>query len=118
MNYKNLLIILISCACTYTSCKKDNGEPAIEAEVIVPENPASFKEVASVTLGTAGAAEISAYDPMTKKLFVVNNAMGSKVDVVDISALPTATKVKTLDFSTTSGVANSVAVSNGMLAVP
>jgi hypothetical protein len=116
MNYKNLLVILIGFACINTSCKKDKSE-SVEEEIIVPENPASFKEVSTITLGTTGAAEISAYDPITKKLFVVNNASGSKVDVIDISALPTITKVKTLDFSTTSGVANSVAVSNGMLAV-
>ncbi|MBC7914732.1 MAG: choice-of-anchor I family protein [Pyrinomonadaceae bacterium] len=117
MNSKNLLAIIFAGIFVFTSCKKNDEEPAVEEEKIVPENPATFKEVASITLGTTGAAEISAYDPSTKKLFVVNNSIASKVDVIDLSSFPTITKIQTLDFSTTSGVANSVAVSNGLLAV-
>ncbi|MFD2160857.1 choice-of-anchor I family protein [Paradesertivirga mongoliensis] len=115
-SFKSLLF-LISVTTVFFACKKNNGDPFVEPEQIVPENPATFREVSTITLGTTGAAEISTYDPKTKKLFVVNNAVGSKVDVIDLSAFPTITKSQTLDFSTTSGVANSVAVSNGLLAV-
>ena len=111
------LLFLISLTAVFLGCKENNGEPFVEQEQLVPENPATFKEVSTITLGTTGAAEISTYDPSTKKLFVVNNAVGSKVDVIDMSNFPTINKSQTLDFSTTSGVANSVSVSNGLLAV-
>lgn len=110
MKHVNSLVCLVFLAASVSSCKKEKIDG-------VAENPATFKEVSTITLGTTGAAEISAYDPSTKKLFVVNNANGSKVDVIDLSNLPVITKLTTLDFSTTSGVANSVAVSNGLLAV-
>ena len=111
------VLFLVSLTAIFLGCKKNNGDPFVEQEQIVPENPATFKEVATITLGTTGAAEISTYDPSTKKLFVVNNAVGSKVDVIDMSNFPTINKSQTLGFSTTSGVANSVSVSNGLLAV-
>lgn len=117
MTYFKLSLFLLAGISLTSACKKDDGEPIIEKEKIVREDPKTFKEVASITLGTTGAAEISAYDPSTKKLFVVNNSVASKVDVIDFTNLPTITKTQTLDFSTTSGVANSVAVSNGLLAV-
>jgi len=53
---------------------------------------------------------------MAKKLFVVSNDGGAKVEVVDLSTYPTVTKVKTLTYPNNAGI-NSVAVSNGLLAV-
>jgi hypothetical protein len=44
------------------------GDPGLRQE-----NPATFNEVASVDLGGEAAAEIAAYDPSAKRLFVVNN---------------------------------------------
>ncbi|MCF0069823.1 choice-of-anchor I family protein [Dyadobacter sp. CY261] len=81
------------------------------------ENPAAFKEVAGVDLGNVAAAEISAYDPISKRLFTVNNEKAAIVDVLDLSALPTITKLQPIDVSALGGVANSVAVSNGKLAI-
>jgi len=81
------------------------------------ENPASFNEVASVDLGGSGAAEIAAYDPTTKRLFVVNNESTAKVDVLDLSAYPAVTKLPPIDVSALGGVANSVAVWGGKLAI-
>ena len=78
------------------------------------EDPSSFKEISEIDLGDEGASEIAAYDPSTKRLFVVNNASNSKVDVVDLSD-PTSLSSNT-SISVANG-ANSVAVSNGLLAV-
>lgn len=101
-----------------TSCKKNNPLVPInvDTEEIVPENIASFSETAIIDLGGATASEISAYDPSTKKLFVVSNDGGTKVEVVDLSAYPTVTKLKTLTYASNAGI-NSVAVSNGLLAI-
>lgn len=40
---------------------KDNGNAG-------REDPSSFAEIASIDVGDAGAAEITAYDPETKRL--------------------------------------------------
>lgn len=116
MNSRKLFNTLLIATAIFASCKKDKKTDEPTPEPIVAENPASFKEVASIDLGGATAAEISAYDPSTKKLFVVSNDGGAKVEVVDLSTYPTVTKVKTLTYPNNAGI-NSVAVSNGLLAV-
>ena len=69
-----------------------------------------------------GGAEIVAYDPTSKRLFVVNAGENS-IDVLDLSNPAAPSKVTTLQVadqdndSFTSGGANSVAVKNGLLAV-
>ncbi len=97
------------------NCKKDDTTETKQSIVI--ENPASFKEVASLTIGGAGAAEISAYDSDTKKLFVVNNSATNKIDVIDLSNITTPVISTSINLTTFNGSANSVAVSNGKLAV-
>lgn len=101
-----------------TSCKENNDLTPInvDTEEIVPENISSFAETATIDLGGATAAEISAYDPTTKKLFVVSNDGGTKVEVVDLSSFPTITKTRTLTYPNNAGI-NSVAVNNGLLAI-
>lgn len=86
-------------------------------ETTINEDPGTFKELDDIELtGGEAAAEISAYDPATKQLFVVNNADGSVVDVIDIS-IPTAlVYVKSIDVASYGGGVNSVAVKNGLLA--
>lgn len=98
-----------------SACKK-TLTPIDEAEEIVAEDIASFKETASIDLGGETSAEISAYDPATKKLFVVSNEGGAKVEVLDLSNYPTVTKLRTLTFANNAGI-NSVAVNNGLLAI-
>lgn len=61
-----------------------------------------------------GAAEISAYDPASMQLFVVNNADESKIDVFDLTA--NGTLNFTISISVSGGGVNSVAVKNGLLA--
>lgn len=110
-----LFVALAALSLTLSACKKNTVvEP--EVDIIVPEDPASFKETAMIDLGGEFASEISAYDPSTKKLFVVSNDGGTKVDVVNLSAYPTLTKLQTLTFPNNAGI-NSVTVSNGLLAI-
>ncbi len=101
-------------ALTFNACKKNNS--LIEIESILPEDIASFKEIAMIDLGGVSASEISAYDPTTKKLFVVSNDGGTKVEVVDLSAYPALTKLKTINYPNNAGI-NSVSVSNGLIAI-
>jgi hypothetical protein len=62
------------------------------------------------------AAEISAYDPISKKLFVVN-ALGSQIIVLDISNPQNPVFNSNLNISMWGPVANSVAVWNGIVAI-
>ncbi len=109
-----LFATLVVISLGLNSCKKD--VPNQEIEIIVSEDPATFKETAMIDLGGEFASEISAYDPSSKKLFVVSNDGGTKVDIVNMSNYPTVTKLQTLTFANNAGI-NSVAVSNGLLAI-
>lgn len=119
MNCKKLFGAILIASLAFTACKKDpTDDPIVDppVEAIVPEKIDSFKETASIDLGGEFASEISAYDPLTKRLFVVSNDGATKVDVVDMSKYPTLTKLQTLTFAGNAGI-NSVAVNNGLLAI-
>ena len=119
MNCKKLFGAILIASLAFTACKKDpTDDPIVDppVEAIVPEKIDSFKETASIDLGGEFASEISAYDPLTKQLFVVSNDGGTKVDVVDMSKYPAVAKLKTLLYPNNAGI-NSVAVSNGLLAI-
>ena len=62
------------------------------------------------------AAEIPAFDPNSNRLFVVN-AQAVSVDVLDITDPTNPTKINVIDASLLGGVANSVAVKNGLVAI-
>ena len=81
------------------------------------ENPANFQVVGEIALGTAGAAEITAYDPLTQKLFVVSNDSDSRIDVVDLQDPAQPALLSSIDITPYGGGANSVAVNDGLLAV-
>jgi hypothetical protein len=63
-----------------------------------------------------GAAEIVAHDPGTQRLFVVN-AQAASLDVLDISNPAHPVKVADVSLLPFGGVANSVDVRNGIVAV-
>lgn len=66
-----------------------------------------------------GAAEISAYDPISKRLFVVNGAQGF-VDVLDLTSPTAPVFLRTLsssDLGAGLGAANSIAIFNGVVAI-
>lgn len=63
-----------------------------------------------------GAAEIVAYDPLTRRAFVVN-AADTTVDVIDISDPSSPQKIGSIDASALGASANSVAVHHGVVAV-
>ncbi|MFN8250618.1 MAG: choice-of-anchor I family protein [Ferruginibacter sp.] len=99
----------------FTACKKTEDNPA-PVEVIVNEDPATYKEIASLNLGGAGAAEITTYDPVTKRLFAVNNGTTNKIDVIDIANPATISIIYSINLAAYGGYVNSVDVSNGKLA--
>ncbi|WP_252724108.1 MULTISPECIES: choice-of-anchor I family protein [unclassified Thalassospira] len=62
------------------------------------------------------AAEIPAFDPVSKRIFVVNGA-DKVVDILDMSDPSELTKIDAIDLSTWGKGANSVAIKNGVVAV-
>ena len=96
-----------------TGCEKDSNM----AEFVVNENPATFKEIGSITVGSVGAAEISAYDETTKKLFTVNNSGVNQIDVIDLTDPTNPKKLTSINLSSYNGASNSVSTFGGKLAV-
>ena len=114
---RTLLSILIISA--LIGCKKNTPE---EPEFFVNEDPSTFSEVGSIDIGQTGAAEISAYDPETSKLFVVRNegeGTANSINQIEILDLKNPASIKTIgniSMSPFGGFVNSVAVAGGKLA--
>jgi DNA-binding beta-propeller fold protein YncE len=66
--------------------------------------------------GTLGAAEITAYDAASKRLFVVNGANGT-VDVLDLSTPSAPRRVGVITVAALGAGVNSVAVRDGLVAL-
>ncbi|MEM9144385.1 MAG: choice-of-anchor I family protein [Bacteroidota bacterium] len=79
------------------------------------DNAINFTYKNTIQIGGEGSAEISAYDPRTKKLFTVN-AERNVVSVYDITNLDSPLQLSPIDVSGF-GAPNSVAVKDGKLAV-
>lgn len=80
------------------------------------EDASTFNLISTTIIGGEGAAEISAFDPITKKLFVVTNTGVTQIDILNLSnpALPVA--MGTIDVSLYGGGVNSLSVHDGKLA--
>lgn len=66
--------------------------------------------------GRLAAAEITAFDPLSKRLFVVNGALGT-VDVLDMSNPAAPSKISTISVAGIGAGVNSVAIHNGIAAL-
>ena len=113
---RNLLFGLMLLA--FLGCKKDSATtPEETPEVIVNEDPKTFAEVGSLDVGDEGAAEITAFDPITNRLFVVNNtANNNRIDVIDFKDPKNMTKIGSISIAAYGGLVNSLSVYDGKLA--
>lgn len=76
-----------------------------------------FSKIGSIDLGNTGASEISAFDPVTKRLFVVNNSDGNNfIEVLDIKNMNLPVKASTILLSNIGGAVNSLDVYGSTLA--
>ena len=91
------------------SCNNDENSKK-EDEILLTENPGTFKEIGSITIGGEGAAEITAYDEKTKRLFAVNNSGTNQIDVIDLTDPTKPVKIGKIDLTPYEGASNSVAV--------
>ncbi|OOQ61680.1 choice-of-anchor I family protein [Mucilaginibacter pedocola] len=111
---KHYLLPMLFCVCMF-SCKKDSS-PAPEPEFFVNEDPATFAEIGTIDIGDVGAAEITAFDPATNRLFVVNNGTVNKIDVVDFKDPSKMTVVNSISMAPYGGAVNSLSVFDGKVA--
>ena len=109
---KFLYLLLITV--TIFSCRKEDIAPPLENTQ--NEDLSGYTEIASISLGGSGAAEITAFDPETDRLFAVNNSTENKIDVLDMSNPALVRVIKSISMLPYGGYVNSVAVSNGKLA--
>ncbi len=108
---KKILFIFLLAA--LVSCKKDPINPE---EIIVNEDPATYQEISSINLGGIGSAEITTFDPISKRLFAVNNGTLNKIDVIDFANPASIKLIHSIQLANYGGYVNSVDVSNGKLA--
>jgi hypothetical protein len=94
-----------------------------EANATPPPPAERLPEIELTVLGTyasgifnAGSAEIAAHDPLTQRLYVVN-AQAATVDVLNIRNPARPRRVGQIALSPYGGIANSVSVRNGLVAV-
>lgn len=90
-----------------------------DANVVPPEvTPTSLTltKIGGFAGGAIGAAEITAFDVTSKRLFVVNGANGT-VDVLDLADPTSPKKVGSISVTALGGVVNSVAVHDGLVAL-
>lgn len=97
-----------------TACGAGNNG-TVEAPEPTPTGLA-LEKLASFDGRVIGAAEITAFDPASKRLFVVNGANKS-VDVLDLSTPAAPRLVGTIDISALGGGVNSVTVNDGLVAM-
>lgn len=108
-------IVLLN-ACTKLSTDQENSKQ--NNGFAARQESTSFSEISSLAIGGGtGAAEISTYDPETKKLFVVNNSAGNnRIEVVDLSNPASPVVIGNINIAVYGGLVNSVSVNNGKLA--
>ena len=118
-------ILFLSAIILLAACNKDiSTEPKSTDEEFPTaaggnsnHESATFAETGMIDLGVTGAAEISAYDPDTKRLFVVNNTAGNnRIDVVNLANPSSPAFVTSIPVAPYGGLVNSVSVKNGKLA--
>ncbi len=94
--------------------EQQNPEDGTGSPGIATTNVATHLD--TFTVGGEGAAEISAYDATTQKLFVTNAEL-NRIDVLDLSNQSNVTRLTSIDISAYGGNVNSVAVDGGRLAM-
>jgi len=120
-NYWTLAVIL---GITMAACKKTDRLPSVSESsrnsanaIGERQESTQFSEIGMIDIGNTGAAEISAFDPGTKKLFVVNNTAGNnRIDVINLSNPSLPTLLGSISVAPYGGLVNSVYVSNGKVA--
>ncbi len=120
-------LVLLGAAISLAACDRDTPVPVTAPDDLAPSlradasdptpNTITLQKIGEFAGGGLGAAEITAFDHVSKRLFVVNGAQGT-VDVLDLRNPSNPKKIATFGSSALGGgAANSVDVSNGIVAI-
>ncbi len=97
---------------------KSDGDSISDMFVLTvePNQTRMLEVLGSLKLGAfdEGAAEISAYDPASKKLFVTNAEMKT-IDIIDMTDPSNLSKLSSINLPAGTGGVNSVASFNGLI---
>ncbi|MBK6998113.1 MAG: lamin tail domain-containing protein [Lewinellaceae bacterium] len=93
----------------------DDDTPAPQAQANAPISISHLSSF-SIDATTDATAEISAYDPASKRLFTTNIEQ-NKLEIIDLKNPVALAKIASIDISAYGGGINSVAISNGVVAV-
>ncbi len=110
---KKIILLALAVSSAVVACKEDEV-PA--PEFTVEEDVTTYKEIASLNLGGLGAAEITTFDPISKRLFAVNNGTTNKIDVIDFANPASISVIHSISMAPYGGYVNSVDAYNGKLA--
>lgn len=111
-------IVVAIAGCVDSPTRPDSAAtPSFSADA-ADKTPSTItlEKIGTFAGGGAGAAEITAFDPVSKRLFVVNSTMGT-VDVLDITEPSAPVKVGVIPVAAFGASANSVAAHNGVVAI-
>lgn len=110
-------------AALLTACDLEEPTRPDAPVAAAPADPAdrtpssiALQKIATIQGGGVGAAEITAFDPVSKRLFIVNGALGT-VDVADLRDPSAPVMIGSLATAGLGGAANSVAAHRGVIAV-
>ena len=110
---------LLCSAVLIAACSDDKAtSPTGTIPTVTEPTPSgmTLERIGSFNGGGAAAAEITAFDSSTTRLFVVNGALGT-VDVLDLANPANPTRVGTISVASLGASANSVATHGGIVAV-
>ncbi len=96
----------------------ERSDTVLEEPQLVPSEAITLEAIATYETGIfgEGAAEITAHDPKSQRLFTVN-AETPAVDIIDISDPTNLVKIDSIDVEAFGGVVNSVSIFDGVVAV-
>jgi hypothetical protein len=106
--------LVASATALFVACSDEQGVTPDPIE----QTPSSLslERIGGFAGGGPAAAEITAYDSASKRLFVVNGALGT-VDVLDLSTPASPSRVGSITVTALGAAANSVASARGIVAV-
>jgi len=117
--YSALVAAMLSVSVLLTACSDNDDDTVAVTPVVVEPTPKSISLTKigrfETNLFEQGAAEITAYDAASKRLFVVN-ASAAAIDVIDLKDPTKPTKVGMINASGLGAGINSVAVRDGIVA--
>ncbi len=118
LKHQHLMPALLASALLAVAALSACGGDDDDAVVAIEPTPRTLglEKIGGFDGAATGAAEITAYDAASKRLFVVNGANGT-VDVLDLSTPTAPVKLTTLDVSALGAGVNSVAVHDGLVAL-